>query len=420
MGIASPRVWTVASVIPAEVLQQLLDLFSLYAIKDTLSADVQTSLEDVFGAFDNAKDNDFGIRFSPDTDNRLGSNALMGAVLYRQGDNLVPVVNDGFATILVHDQAYSSRSFGEALHTILIHELLHLNPDYGARALERFMRGDTFNADRYNDFHQDAFFNRAERLRRIIRRNLDLIEPTNVIQGQGGDDTLIGYGQDNELYGRAGDNTFIAYGFCDYLWGGTGNDRYVFAVNSQAYVIRDDGGENSLEIQGPYTTAHLRIGYLDRYLLLAVVDDPGSTETAYEMGRVVMIPIDPVAGPAVQTVEVGGAAYALPSLQPLNNSRPEFMGPVTFNVPQSQFNSPNIAYVNAEDREGDPLTYSVVGVTGLGATGTWSFSGNLLRTTYRNPGHAGFTLVTAKVSDGHAEDQQLLRVNWLGRTRPTG
>lgn len=402
--------------VPTEILQQLMDALSLYAIQDSLSADTQTALADLFGAFDHAKANNAGIRFVPDRTGLLGPNDLMGARL--DATTLQPRIINGNMEIIVNPNAANPRSFGEALHTILLHELLHLNPNYYGDAMQRFLRNGVFQEDAFNRFHQRAFYDRAERLRRIIRRNLSLIGPRNVVVGQSGDDVLTGNALDNELYGLGGNNTFTATGLCDFLWGGAGDDRYVFAQNSEAYVIEDDGGSNVLEIQGPYAKANLRIGYIGDFLIVAVADSATSTETAYEMRRVVLVALDPAGVPVVQTVEIGGAAYTLPSLTPLNNSRPELIEPLVFVIPQSQMGTGHIGWIVANDRESDPLTYSIVSVTGVGAEYAWSLTGTRLHTSFLNSeGLAGRTYVTIKVSDGRAEDVKTYQIRWEGSIR---
>lgn len=402
--------------IPAEALQSLINALNLYANPGSLSPNDASAMADLFGAFDHARNTGVGIRFAFGP---LPRGALMGAVL--DGTTLQASVANGFMTIRVNPSLLRNpRSFGDSMETVLYHELMHLNPAYSAASLARYNRGRggrPFDQASYNRFHQTAFWDRAEILRNIIRRNLRNLGPRTVITGTVSSEILFGSGQQNEVFGIDGADTLQGVGICDFLYGGPGNDRYVFLQASQAYKIHDDGGDNVLEVQGPYTVSHVRLGNLQDHLLVSIVDSPSSPATAYDMGRVIMVPLTEAGQPVVATLEIGGVAYALPSLTPLHNSRPELVGPTVFDIPESQFTSGQIGYIVATERDGEPMTYYVDSVTGLGDTSSWWIQDTLLRTNFLNPGIVGQTALVIRVSDGRAEDLRDYRINWKGRIR---
>lgn len=407
------------SAIPAVALQELIDALTAYGNRTTLSAAEQTALADLFGAFDAARDAGVGIQFTRDTTGQLGTNDLMGAVL--TAGTFEPVNFNGYWRIIVNPQVISNpRSYGLGLNATVIHELLHLNTAYNSRALTRFQTGRgnrPFNQAAFNEFHQNAFWNRAEQLRRVLRRVLSRFPAPTAVIGTTGSETLTGSTANNELYGVGGNDTFVPLGVCDFVWGTDGDDRYIYGPNSQSFVIFEEGGNNVLEIQLAITTANIRIGTVNRYLIVGIVNDSASTDTAYDVDRFVHIPLDASGSPKVQTLQIGQTLYSLPSLAPLNNSRPELIEPNFFEVDTRFGFNGDVGYIVASDRDGDPLTYQVMSVTGLGDTAQWSIVGTMLKTNLQAANLRGQSNVLIRVSDGRAYDELNYRVYWRGNIR---
>ena len=65
-----------------------------------------------------------------------------------------------------------------------------------------------------------------------------------MLDGGAGDDTLEGYGGDDNLDGGAGDDTLKGYGGDDNLDGGEGNDTLDGGLGVDTYLFQGDWGKD--------------------------------------------------------------------------------------------------------------------------------------------------------------------------------
>lgn len=400
------------SAIPPVALAQLVTLLSIFANgTGNLSARQQAVVADALGALQNLKANGQGLRFAANPG--LDENDLMAASL---NPDLSLRIVDGNAIIYVNSRILTNpRYYGREIDSVAIHELLHLNPDYAARSIARFTRNGArpFNIDRYNPWHQNEFYRRARQIDRIIRRQFVPQADIIVQEGSTANDTLVGTSSFNDLYGLGGNDTFRGSGEVDFLWGGMGDDTYIFDQSSTEYVIYDEGGNNTLVIEGPYSISNVRLGDAGPRILVGI--DTVGDATAFELDRVVAIAKSASGEPCVQRLKVGGQFYSLPSLRPQFNGRPEFNGPAVFQVLDRAFPGGPVGAMSAVDGDGDPLTFSVAQVMGgIGNAASWWFQGNVLYTNHRHDGFSGLSRLRVQVSDGRVADEMFVVISWAG------
>ncbi len=409
--------------IPPEAAEQLFAAMEAWMNDEgMLPVEQVEALQDLFGAFDYLKSQNAGLKFTVKAD--LPDTAAMAARIFTDG---MPVIEAGWATVWIHpDTAANPTNFGEEAPAVVLHELLHLNPAYGAADVQRWTRNgarpltDSANAEAYDIYHQSYFYARARALQRILVRGSALLSGIPVItKGTSGNDTLLGLASFNDIEGQDGDNILEGRGEADFLWGGSGNDTYVFGPQSNDYLIHDEGGANKVSVTANLGIDNMRIRRVGAYWLLEMFNGAPPAVPSGRSDGVIAIAPNASGGPSVQFLEIGGRSYSIPTLVPIGNSAPVIAGPSVVSIPRAQFNSPNIAIMQASDPDNDVVTLSVANVSGLGSDNVWSFSGNILMTNYVNPGVSGSTLVTIVASDRWASTSEVLRVNWQSTVRPT-
>lgn len=402
--------------VPARGLRQLLRSLAVFAngYEGRLSRGQQKLIAYLNEAFSERIEKGQAIVFE---ERRLAKNAVMGVDMVSGPEGyLVPLVRNGNEITIAVDSDAFSGSFSEENRTVLLHELLHLSSSFQAEFNRFYGRQfSSFDLATYNSTHNSYFFDAAESLEIIIRRQPDPVaEPDperTVIEGGPGPDRLFGndsYG--NVLTGFDGDDDLRAEGQRNLLSGSQGNDRYHLGANTGIGHISDGAGFNVLEIDAPYTLDHLRVERFGPATWIALDPENGNS-TATELPNKMNIGA-PEFGYTISAVLVGGQQIDLPSVIALQNSKPEFHS-ANYSEIANPFSGGVVGVIHAVDRDETPITLSVVGVEGWGVLRRWWIEGNYLRTdTVWRQNAFTETMVTVRASDGRNWTDDVFTVRW--------
>lgn len=189
---------------------------------------------------------------------------------------------------------------------------------------------------------------------------------------------------------------------------GVGNDRLVLNSGQGRLFWHDISGSDTLVLQSATSLADVAIERLGDWTYVGVKGAQGSNMSASELTNVVMF--QDSASP--EFVTVAGLTFGIDYIRSLSNVKPDFYYAPTVEY-QAPFYGGRVTDLPAFDADGDALTYSVLGVEGVGANASWWFSGSTLYTSTKyNIQDTRMSTVSVSVSDGKLHQDYAVSITW--------
>lgn len=189
---------------------------------------------------------------------------------------------------------------------------------------------------------------------------------------------------------------------------GSGDDTLTLQAGQGRIMWYDPSGTDTLILPSATGLPDVAVERLGDWNYVGVKGVQGFNMSATELTNVIMFRDS--AGP--EFVSIAGVTYSIDYIRSLGNSKPDFyFAPeITYQAP---FSGGYVADLPGADADGDPLTYSVVGVQGMGAGASWWFDGTALFTSYNyNVQDTRLSLVTVRVSDGKLYQDYDVPITW--------
>lgn len=311
--------------------------------------------------------------------------------------------------------ASSRNKLADSLAVHIIHELFHVVSNDAERRVELAPYGSTVEDQNVN--HDDPYDRAAMELLRFLNKmRFDLTissdsPPGSATSSGPGPDNLVvalQLGETASVDSGAGDDQVAIPLSNSFVDTGLGNDRLSIGSGQGRLMWFDPEGSDVLAFPGVASLDRLAIERFGLFVYIGVREIGQDNLSALELANVVIFK----EGRGPDAVEVGGQSYGIDYILSLANSKPDF-----FFAPEITYQAPYyggyVANLPGSDPNGDPVTYSVVTVDGVGLGSRWWFEGSALYTSLRyNIQDTRLSVVTVRVSDGRLSQDYPVTITW--------
>jgi len=298
-----------------------------------------------------------------------------------------------------------------SIGSLIFHELFHI-VEIESSAFQEYAKYGLSN-----DNHNGSFERAAADLMRIVGRMKDgmtfdaAVSGASSASGGEGNDTMNLVGQAGGSWyvdAKAGQDVVTVPFSHSVVDTGSGNDVLSLAAGNGRVFWFDESGLDTLILGTAADLSRVAVERFGGWTYVGVLAPGQSNMSAAELTNVVMFET----GKGPESVQIASATYAISSVEALANSKPDFLRfeNVWFEAP---FFGGLVQDLPAVDADGDTLTYSVLGVSGIGAGSQWYFSGHHLYTNVEFSGRdTRYSHVTVRVSDGRLHRDTGFLVEW--------
>jgi len=402
--------------VPAKSLKQLI-AWLIISINNLgpLTPAQQKIVDHYRAVFNHLMSNNLTLVYADDTNGLLDSDTAMGVISVR-GPNgeLTPRIVDNRITILVNPAIFGSNQFqtqGKLL-VLMLHELLHLSPTFNAQAVldfQRLSRGRSWEV-----WHQDYFQDAASIMYGILINVTQPGERTTIEAAPGGQSIHGNDPDGNIVIGGTGNDEIWVEGAVNRVDPGAGVNKIHFGSASRELRVSGAvaGSNNTLIVDGPYTFANnIAVEYFNGHIYIGL-DIAGGYLSASEMANCAIIFGFQEGAPGVGSVKVGSQTKTIQQVRDMHNFLPRFLGGMEAHV-YAPFTGGPVAGIAVQDNDGDPVTLTVVSVTGWGSNKSWSIqNGALVTNTQWLPNAFNETTVLLEASDGKDINRADFTVRW--------